>query len=213
MRLAELSERSGVPIATIKYYLREGLLPAGHRVSATTADYDEGHLRRLRLVRALIQVGGLPVTAAREVLRHIDDDSLSLTMRLGAAMWALPGAPEPDLADDDVEAARAEVDRLLDSLGWQTAHDLRTISPPYRSLVVALATLRRLGYDWDSALLRPYAELMHQAAVLGIDIMESAPSESEKVESAVAGNVLLDPALQALYRLAQQEETVRRYGF
>ncbi|MFI8354714.1 MerR family transcriptional regulator [Streptomyces cyaneofuscatus] len=54
MRLAELSERSGVPTATVKYYLREGLLPAGRRVSATQAEYDEGHLRRLRLVRAQV---------------------------------------------------------------------------------------------------------------------------------------------------------------
>ena len=35
MRLAELSERSGVPTATIKYYLREGLLPPGRQVNAT----------------------------------------------------------------------------------------------------------------------------------------------------------------------------------
>ncbi|WP_327358240.1 MerR family transcriptional regulator [Streptomyces sp. NBC_01304] len=213
MRLAELSERSGVSTATIKYYLREGLLPAGHRVSATTADYDEGHLRRLRLVRALLQVGGLSVATAGEVLRHIDDDSLGRTIRLGAAMWALPGPPEPDLADDgDMEAARVEVDQLLDALGWQTAHDLRTISPPYRSLVVGVATLRRLGYDWDAALLRPYADLMHQAAVHDLDMTESQPSEAEQVETAIAGTVLLDPILRALHRLAQQEETARRYG-
>ncbi|MFJ9413292.1 MerR family DNA-binding transcriptional regulator [Streptomyces sp. NPDC101227] len=31
MRLAELSERSGVSTATIKYYLREGLLQPAHR--------------------------------------------------------------------------------------------------------------------------------------------------------------------------------------
>ena len=29
MRIAELSTRSGTSIPTIKYYLREGLLPAG----------------------------------------------------------------------------------------------------------------------------------------------------------------------------------------
>ncbi|MYU47619.1 MerR family transcriptional regulator, partial [Streptomyces sp. SID7803] len=52
MRLSELSERSGIATATIKYYLREGLLPPGERLSATQAEYDESHLRRLRLVRA-----------------------------------------------------------------------------------------------------------------------------------------------------------------
>ena len=43
MRLAELSERSGVSTATIKYYLREGLLQPGRRVTATQAEYDEEH--------------------------------------------------------------------------------------------------------------------------------------------------------------------------
>lgn len=45
MRLAELSERSGVSTATIKYYLREGLLAPGRQINATTAEYDEEHLR------------------------------------------------------------------------------------------------------------------------------------------------------------------------
>ena len=31
MRIAELSNRSGVPVPTIKYYLREGLLPFGRQ--------------------------------------------------------------------------------------------------------------------------------------------------------------------------------------
>ncbi|MEU6100953.1 MerR family transcriptional regulator, partial [Streptomyces flaveolus] len=118
MRLADLSKRSGVSTATIKYYLREGLLPPGRQVNATTAAYGEEHLRRLRLVRALIQVGKVPVATAREVLGHVDDDSLGRTIRLGAALWALPQDPEPDEEDPAVVAARAEVDRLLEMLGW-----------------------------------------------------------------------------------------------
>ncbi|MFD4976241.1 MerR family transcriptional regulator [Streptomyces sp. NPDC056817] len=213
MRLAELSERSGVSTATIKYYLREGLLPAGRQVNATTADYDEEHLRRLRLVRALIQVGRLPVATVREVLGHVDDDSLGRTIRMGAALWALPQVPEPDADDAYVGAARHEVDQLLDTLGWSNAQALVTISPAYRSLVVAVAAFRRLGYDWGTERLVPYARLMHKAAVLDLDFVETHPSEAEKVEIAVLGAVLAEPMLQALRRLAQEEESARRYGF
>ncbi len=39
MLMAELSRRSGVPVATVKYYLREGLLPSGVTTSATRAEY------------------------------------------------------------------------------------------------------------------------------------------------------------------------------
>ncbi|MGW2712256.1 MerR family transcriptional regulator [Streptomyces argyrophyllae] len=213
MRLAELSRRSGVATATIKYYLREGLLPPGRQINATTADYDETHLRRLRLVRAMIQVGGLPVATVREVLRHVDDESLGRTIRLGAALWALPQVPEPDEDDEYVRAARREADELLDRLGWSNARLLTSISPAYRSLVVAVAAFRRLGYDWDGELLVSYAELMHRTAGLDLDFVETRPSEAEKAETAVLGAVLTEPILQALRRLAQEEESARRYGF
>lgn len=213
MRLAELSERSGVSTATIKYYLREGLLPPGRQINARTAEYDEEHLRRLRLVRSMIQVGRLPVAKVREVLGHVDDDSLGRTIRLGAAMWALPQVPEPDEDDAYMRAAHEEVAGLLDRLGWENAKQLSTISPAYRSLVVAVAAFRRLGYDWGAELLAPYAELMHRTAALDLDNMEAYSSQEERIEFAILGAILNEPVLQALHRLAQEEETARRYGF
>ncbi|MFE2512418.1 MerR family transcriptional regulator [Streptomyces naganishii] len=213
MRLAELSERSGVSTATIKYYLREGLLAPGRQVNATTADYDEEHLRRLRLVRALIQVGRLPVATVREVLGHVDDESLGRTIRMGAALWALPQITEPDAEDAYVRAARDEVDQLLDTVGWSNAKALVTISPAYRSLVVAVAAFRRLGHGWGAERMEPYARLMHEAAVLDLDFVETYPTEAERVEIAVLGTVLGEPMLLALRRLAQEEESARRYGF
>ncbi|MFI1621281.1 MerR family transcriptional regulator [Streptomyces lydicus] len=213
MRLAELSRRSGVSAATIKYYLREGLLPSGRQINATTAEYDEEHLRRLRLVRAMIQVGGVPVAKVREVLGHVDDDSLGRSIRLGAAMWALPQVPEPDEEDEHVQAAHREVTALLDRLGWENAKQLASVSPSYRSLVVAVAAFRRLGYDWGAEQLAPYAELMHRTAVLDLDNMETYPSEAERIEFAILGAILNEPLLQALHRLAQEEESTRRYGF
>ncbi|MGW5527716.1 MerR family transcriptional regulator [Streptomyces xanthochromogenes] len=212
MRLAELSERSGVSTSMIKYYLRQGMLAPGRKVGATTAEYDESHLRRLRLVRALIEVGRLPVANAKEVIGYVDDDSLDRTMRLGAALWALPHGPDPEAGDEAVVAARAEVDRLLGMLGWSTSRDLGELSPDHRSLIVAVATLNRLGYPWDAELMAPYAELMHRAAVRDLDFVETHPSEEEKVETAVAATVLFEPVLRALHRIAQQEEAARRYG-
>ncbi|MER7676311.1 MerR family transcriptional regulator [Streptomyces sp. NPDC096934] len=212
MRLAELSERSGVSTATIKYYLREGLLAPGRQVNATTADYAESHLRRLRLVRALIQVGRVPVATAREILGHVDDESLGRTIRLGAALWALPQEPEPDEQDPAVGSARRAVDQLLADLGWETARELAPLSPVHRSLVAAVAALIRLGYSWNAELLAPYAELMHQVAMRDLDHLETHTSDAERVETAVASAVLFEPVLRALHRLAQEEESARRYG-
>ncbi|MFJ8159734.1 MerR family transcriptional regulator [Streptomyces sp. NPDC096136] len=214
MRLSELSERSGVSTATIKYYLREGLLAPGRRVSATTADYDEAHLRRLRLVRTLLQVGGLSVATAREVLGHVDDDALGRSIRLGAALWALPHPAAPDAEEDDAAraTARREVDRLLEEVGWESARELAPLNPDHTSLVEAVASLIRLGYPWNAEMMTPYARMMHQVAVHDLDFVETYPSEAERVEAAVAATILLEPILRAMHRIAQQEETVRRYG-
>ncbi|QKW09408.1 MerR family transcriptional regulator [Streptomyces sp. NA04227] len=215
MRLSELSERSGVSTATIKYYLREKLLPPGRRVSATQAEYSEEHLRRLRLVRALIQAGRVPVATAREVLRHVDDDSLSRTMRLGAALWALPQTnPEPlDGSDAETAAATQQLEELLSRLGWSKAQEIGSLSPSYQSLVTGLATLLRLGFPITVDLLLPYGQKMHEVAESDLDLLETLPSDGERVEWAVASTMLFEPFLISLRRLAQQEESARRYGY
>lgn len=214
MRLSELSERSGVSTATIKYYLREGLLAPGRRISATTADYGEDHLRRLRVVRTLLQVGGLSVAAAAKVLKHVDDESLGRTIRLGAALWALPHPPAPDAREGDEAqlTARREVDLLLEELGWESARELAPLNPDHTALVESVASLIRMGYPWNAEMMTPYARMMRQVAVHDLDFTETYPSETEQVEAAVAATILLEPILRAMHRLAQQEETVRRYG-
>ncbi|WP_191094906.1 MerR family transcriptional regulator [Streptomyces kanamyceticus] len=212
MRLAELSRRSGVPTATIKYYLREGLLPAGHRVSATQAEYDETHLQRLRLVRALIQVGRVPIASAREVLTALEDDSLDHNSRLGTAVWALPHGPESTEEDTAAQEARRTVDALLAGLGWANAQEYADESPAYRMLVTAVATLSRLGYPCAVDDLTPYARAGHQLAVADLDLIERYASPDRQLEAAVALTVLYEPVLLSLRRIAQAEESNRRYG-
>ena len=166
------------------------------------------HLRRLRLVRALIQVGRIPVATAKEVLGHVDDESPGRTMRLGAALWALPQPPVPEEDDPAVTAARREVERLLTEVRWESVRELGDLSPVHRSLVT---TLIRLGYGWNAEVPVPYARLMHQAA-RDLDFLETHESDAEKAEMAVASAVLFEPVLRALHRLAQEEESARRYG-
>ncbi|MFJ6570843.1 MerR family transcriptional regulator [Streptomyces sp. NPDC091292] len=214
MRLAELSERSGVSTATIKYYLREKLLPPGRRVSATQAEYDDAHLRRLRLVRAMIQVGRISVARAREVLAAVDDDSMDHHLRMGTAVWSLPHHPDlgdaEDADDPATGAARAEVAALMEEVGWTFAAEQGEESPAYRMLVGALRELARLGYPWDVEHLEPYARLAERIAVADLDMVQAYGSAEEQVEAAVALTVLYEPVLLSLRRLADAEESNRR---
>ncbi len=210
MRLAELSGRSGVSTATIKYYLREGLLQPGHRVTATRAAYGEEHLRRLRLVRALIQIGKMPVAVAREVIAAAEDTSLDHHLRLGAATQALPHDPGPAEDDEATGIARRSVDALLEHLGWPGIHD--ETSPALGTLVASVAALVRLGYPCDTAQLLPYGRLAAELAVADLDTVEEQPTTAGQIEAAVALTVLYEPVLLSLRRLAHIQESARRFG-
>ena len=50
MLLHELSETTGISVASIKYYRREGLLPPGERMTATRQDYGRAHVERLEQI-------------------------------------------------------------------------------------------------------------------------------------------------------------------
>src|SRR6266702_5207862 len=113
MRIAELSRASAVPVPTIKYYVREGLLPPGELTSPNQAQYDEAHLRRLKLIRALVDVGGLSIAATRDVLASIDTPGKSLHDTLGKAQYAT--TPRRDYRADEqaLAAALDQVDELI----------------------------------------------------------------------------------------------------
>ncbi|RKN38825.1 MerR family transcriptional regulator [Streptomyces hoynatensis] len=207
MRLAELSERSGVSTATIKYYLREGLLPPGERVSATQAEYDEEHLRRLRLVRALVQVGRVPVATAREVLAAVADESADQLSRLGTAVAALPPGPHGPGEDEAALLAERRAGELQERLGWRIVRS----NPAHVTLVSALSALIRLGYPCEMEHLLPYGEVAARLAGHDIALIEEFDAPTTQLEAAVALTVLYEPVLLSLRRLAQAEEATRRF--
>jgi DNA-binding transcriptional MerR regulator len=198
MQMAELSRESGVPVATVKYYLREGLLHPGTATSATRATYDESHLRRLRLVRALVEVGHLRLDTVRTILMAVDEGA-DLHDTIGAAHSAL--APE----DDPTPEAMKEVDRLLRRQRWRVT----PANANRKSLAAAFDALDRVGFPLDDATLDAYADAA--ASVARVDV-DSVPTESPEhaVEHAVVGTVLFEPVLLALRRLVHEDLSSRR---
>ena len=96
VRISELSSHTEIPVATIKFYLRENLLHEGVRTAATQAQYDQSHVARLRLIRALIGPGGLSIAAAHQVIQAIEEPPESVHELLGVAAAAVAG---PNLDD------------------------------------------------------------------------------------------------------------------
>ncbi|WP_367402176.1 MerR family transcriptional regulator [Kocuria marina] len=71
--LNALAEVSNTTTASIKFYRREGLLPAGTRLAATRQDYDRGHAERLQLIRVLREEAGATIPDIRALVTLIDD--------------------------------------------------------------------------------------------------------------------------------------------
>ena len=51
MKIGALARRTGTPVETIRYYEREGLLPAAQRSEANYRLYTEAHAQRLSFIR------------------------------------------------------------------------------------------------------------------------------------------------------------------
>ncbi len=207
MRISELSQRAGVPVPTIKYYLREGLLPPGTSRGRTQADYGDDHVRRLRLVRTLIEVGGLAIADVHAVVTAVDDESLSLHGAFGVAHDAI--TPRHGLGDDDERAAAHEViDDLMDAVGWQ----VRDESQSREMLADALVMMSRNDLARSAHDLRPVAEAAQARARADLAAVPTDIARSEAVEYIVIGTLAGEVIASALRRLAQEHESSVRFG-
>ena len=201
MRISELSQRSGVAVPTIKYYLREGLLPEGQRTSATQAQYDAEHEARLKLIRALIGTAGLSIAEVHRVLGAIDDPPGSVYDLLGVAAGA---ATRPGLRHPDHERVHA----LMRQWGWPVAEK---DCPSHDALAAALDALDEAGFVLPDGALELYREHMEQIAEYELSTVPT-DSPAAAVRYVVLGTVLPEPLLLALRRLAQQAASARRFG-
>lgn len=203
MKMAEFSQRSGTSVATIKYYLREGLLPAGHRTAANQALYGQEHLARMALIRALRDVAGLPVASIKQVFMAIEHqaangdrpDPLTLAFRALSEPLAVPAGEE-----HAYQRAADRVDEVVAELGWEVGEDAAARADLIRA-VVAIDRHFPGGVSHDALL--SYAQTAQQLAareIPGTWDPTSAPTDT--LHYAVLGTVLFEPVILALRRLA-----------
>lgn len=222
MRIGELSRRSGVSIATIKYYLREGLLPGGVATGPNQARYDESHLYRLRLIRALVDVGGLSIAATGQVLAALDDTTLAGHELLGVAHRAVAPAARTGRDRPEWSTARAEAAAFVARRGWRVSD----CAPALDQLADVLAVIHGLELDELATGLDGYADAAELAArhdlaavaarahragpgTDGTDGAGAADRRALLLEAVVAGTVLGETLLAALRRLAQEDASAR----
>ncbi|OBB90033.1 MerR family transcriptional regulator [Mycobacterium sp. 852002-40037_SCH5390672] len=199
MLMSELASRTNVPVPTIKFYLREGVLMPGRAVSSTRAHYDEHHVRRVALIRALSALN-LSIAQIRSVVGLIDNPGRSLFATLGAATAAL-SRPAEAASDEDCARARA----ALSALDFEVPDDL----PAVAQLDRALADAEAAGVPMTEDRLRAYAPHITAIAAYDIEQMPLEPATAA-IEYAVLGTIFYEPVLAALRRIAHAGLTAQR---
>ncbi|HYH62944.1 MAG TPA: MerR family transcriptional regulator, partial [Solirubrobacterales bacterium] len=68
LKISELAERAEVPVATVRHYLREGLLPEPVKTSKNMAYYPPEFVERIRTIKRLQEDRFMPLRVIKEAL-------------------------------------------------------------------------------------------------------------------------------------------------
>lgn len=202
MKISELSALAGVTPTTLKYYVREGLVPEGRRTNTNQTEYSEAHVQRAKLARALIDIGGLSVAAARQVLGVLDNHQDSLAHVFDAAQHAMGAGRTIGTRPASQQSRNAAAD-LVASRSWATS----THNPGNELVARALDGLATIGYAPSPEYLDAYAEAASIIARADLAALAERSSPALVAELMVVGTVMGDALLAGLRRLAQEHET------
>lgn len=168
LKISEVSRQSGVPIATLKFYLREGLIAPARKSGRTMAWYDPSVVERIRCIRELQERQFLPLDVIRETIdktAHAEDDheitkaiagvllqrggNRSRTrdelLSMGASPAELEWLQRAGLAVPDSDGAyRGDDLALLSTLGRARRAGLSAEMLPFETLGEYLSALNKL---------------------------------------------------------------------
>jgi DNA-binding transcriptional MerR regulator len=195
-----------MPIPTVKFYLREGLLPPGTPTARNQARYGEFHLERLRLIRALTTICRLDIGAVRGLVAVLEDPDVTLA-GVYSALEKVGSTALPYLPDfDGVEGARADVDALADQLGW----DDEATWAGRESVVQVLTTLRVLGCDADARFFLPFAHAAGRVVDAEMSLVKESAADAKA--EAMVRSVLFDVLMSVMLRTVRQYQVAARFG-
>lgn len=152
LKISGLAEAAGVPVATVRHYLREGLLPEGKKTSRNMAYYPPGLVERIKLIKQLQEERFMPLKVIGELLERAggDDDGLRAMIESDASL--LERALEAERGRTSAADVIARLDvpepalKRLADLGILTP-DNGGYSPADVRIVEAISRFRAGGYD------------------------------------------------------------------
>jgi DNA-binding transcriptional MerR regulator len=199
LRMGELAEASGVPVPTIKHYLREGLLPEPVKTSRNMAYYPPEFVDRIKLIKRLQEERFMPLKAIKSVL---DEDP----ERAGALVELEDRILDRALAGERARTSAAEVrerygvpKEVLDRLAELEilTPNSRGYSPSDVTIIEAIGRFRAGGYD-EQIGFTVYDTLRYKEA-----LEQLVHQEVEMVMTRLAGEVPPERVVEMLEAGAQ----------
>jgi DNA-binding transcriptional MerR regulator len=194
LRMGELAEASGVPTATIKHYLREGLLPGGQKTSRNMAYYPPEHVDRIRLIKQLQEERFMPLRVIREVLESDPD-------RARAMVEIEDRILERALANERTRTSASQVRERYDVPAevLDRLEEIEVLSPNSRGytpsdvrIIEAISRFRAGGYE-EAIGFTVYDTLRYKRAM-----EELVREEVEVLMERVAGSMEPDRAMKLI---------------
>jgi DNA-binding transcriptional MerR regulator len=222
LRMGELAEASGVSAATIKHYLREGLLPEPVKTSRNMAYYPAEFAERIRLIKQLQEERYMPLRVIKDLLEE-DPERAKALIELGDRMLerALEGESER-ISAAEVGHRYGVPKEALDRLA-----ELEVLTPTKKGyspsdvrIIEAISRFRAGGYD-ERIGFTVYDTLRYKSAMADlvseeVDVlMERLAGEmdgDEAMRLIEAGTQPLNDLLAAMHTKALVAELERRRG-
>lgn len=202
--ISQLAKTAGVSIATIKFYLRERLLPQPDLRAAGRAYYSDVHVKRLELLRILREIGELPVADLKQ---------LTLALGKGLPTFEIVAMVVDRLnrtrfdgvrSRSALDEAQREVADFLEQRGLRVRRD----SAALRELALALVTLRQVtSPEMQANAFEPYLEHAARLAEteFGMHANNVLGDPENATRNAVIGTVTWERVFSALRRIVHEQ--------
>lgn len=197
LKISELAEGAGVPVATVRHYLREGLLPEGRKTSRNMAYYPPELVERIRLIKLLQEERFMPLRVIRDLLEREEGDLDRVRSQLAEADRGLEVALErerertPATEVSERTSVPVEVLGRLAELGI-LSRPADGYSPSDVRIVEAIARFRAGGYD------ERIGFTVHDAARFLEPLRALAKREVELLSEKVVGRIEPDRAAELI---------------
>ncbi|MDP9188527.1 MAG: MerR family transcriptional regulator [Actinomycetota bacterium] len=149
IRMGELAEASGVSAATIKHYLREGLLPEPVKTSRNMAYYPAEFVERIRLIKQLQEERYMPLRVIKDLLDEDPGRARNLIELGDRLLERAKQGEEQRTPAAEVRQRYAIPQEALDRLAELevVTPDADGFSPTDLRIIAAIASFRAGGYD------------------------------------------------------------------